>query len=131
MTDHVAAKARMAMERPRVCVEQPSWTLELLTLLMLLLMVALLMTLGQLAVSSAERDVAAGERDLWMELALAEDTRTAVRLTANGSGYECVHFRVRREWEVAVAAECQVMGALLQMARAEHPYKAGGTGTRP
>lgn len=117
MTDHVTSNSRL-LAAMQVCEEQPDWRFELLVTLCAVLAIALLTTLGQMTTLTTERDMAAGERDLWMEIATAEDRRPTVRLHRTGNGFDCRHFNIRREWEVAVAAECKVMGELLRLARA-------------
>jgi hypothetical protein len=118
--DHISALARLATAKQGICHEQPSWTLELLTALCAVLAIALLVVAAELYAAAAERDENAVDRDFWLEAALAEDKRTAVIIDINTDRFECRNFNVRREWEVAVAAECQVMGSLLHMARAAH-----------
>lgn len=116
--DHISALARLATAKQGVCHEQPSWLLELLTVLCAVLVVALLVVVAELYAAAAQRDENAADRDFWLESALAEDKRTAVIVDINSNRFECRNFNVRREWELAVAAECQVMGSLLHLARA-------------
>jgi hypothetical protein len=116
--DHIKATARLARDRARVCIESPSWTVELLSMFIVTLGIALIVVLGQLAMAKAERDEARGDRDQLRRQAALEEKRPSVSVDEDGMGFRCKYFNVRREWEVAVAAECQVMGALLHMARA-------------
>ncbi len=125
MRDHATAESRLACGKTFVAIEQPDWTMELLTLLALALVIAWCVTAAQATIAIAERDIAlrardraVEERDTWQQIALEEDKVPTVRVEPNGVGFRCRLFNVRREWEQAVAAKCQSMGALLQMARA-------------
>lgn len=115
--DHVTPFARLAGERPIVCVEQPSWTVELLALLALLEFAALCMAVGQMRISDKQAEQAGEETTFWMETALAPETLPTVRIAEEGAGFRCDNFRIRREWERAVAAKCQELGGMLIQAR--------------
>lgn len=117
-TDHIAPKARLALEALRVCREQPDWRLELLTTLVVVLALCVAATLGQLYV---QRNVARenlGLAEFWKQRAERIQTLPAVQLEPNGSGFRCRAYNVRWEWEAAVASECEKLGRLLTLARA-------------
>lgn len=118
MTDHLTRENRLAPLR--ICQELPDWRVELLTASISVLAIVLIYVLSQLAEVAADRDAIAGEREFWRDRATAEDLRPTVRLTGDGGGFTCEHMNIRREWEVAVAAECKVMGELLRLARASY-----------
>lgn len=104
--------------RVRVCTEMPDWRLEIAIAVCGLCFVGI-----PFAVSLMGADHELAERERLARVA-AEDRLRAVektatvRLEVDGLGYRCKQFNIRREWEVAVAAECAVMGSLLQAARA-------------
>lgn len=114
MTDHANAESRMA---PLVvCEEQPDWRLELLTALCAALAIGFIFLLTNVMTLSEELLATASERDMWIERSLVEDKRPMVRLEYDGRRFTCRHFNVRHEWQVAVAAECNVLGELLRLA---------------
>lgn len=120
MKDHMSAGARAAIGRPTVYVDFPDWTIELLLCLVLALGAALVVTWAKFYEAtrpSTELADARAEAVFWREMALAPETATSVRLEPLGAGYKCKHFNIRAEWELAVAAECEVLSSLLQMAR--------------
>lgn len=119
LRDHMSATARTAAKRAKVHFEQPSWTLELLTLLCLVLTIGFAATYVELLVEVQRHATARGERDFWRELAVAPETNPApsVRLVPQGNGFRCEHFKIRREWEQAVATECEFLASLLTLAR--------------
>jgi hypothetical protein len=114
--DRVSPVARMCRRRA-VVRHSPGWTVELLGLFVLALGIALLVTMGQLAVAMTETRAAEGEAEFWREFALAPDTRPRVVLDHDGKRFRCSQFHIQREWELAVAAECEVLGGLLEMAK--------------
>lgn len=118
MKDHAFPSQRLATGTPVVNIVQPGWIQELLIVLSVVLVIAWCVTAVQLTVSKAETKHVAGERDFWQELALTPERVPAVRLERDGAGFKCVHFHIRREWEQAVAAQCQVLGSMLITARA-------------
>lgn len=118
LRDCVSPEERLAGAEP---VEQPGWITDLVAALCFVLMVALAAAAGHIVRLTAELDVMEGERDLWMEFALAPDPRATVVIERDRTGFRCSNLNVRREWELAVAAECQVMGRLLQMASDPKP----------
>jgi hypothetical protein len=118
MTDHLTADDRL---QPLMTLEQPGWIADLCAIAAVLTGIGLIVALGYIVQLHAVLDEAQGERDLWMEVAMQPapaEIGAVVRIEPEGSGFRCSHQQVRREWELAVAAECQVMGALLHMARA-------------
>lgn len=115
MIDRVSTVARLTRRRAIVA-HRPDWTIEILIGLVVTLGIALLATLGQLAGALNDKREAIEERQFWQEFALAPDVRARVVLEPDGNEFKCQHFNVRREWESAVAAECAVLGGLLQMA---------------
>lgn len=116
MIDHVSADGRLAQLKPVVTYDMPSWTLELVLCLVLLMAGAVLWALSQAAVARIERSDAQQEAEFWREFALAPETRPTVRVTHSGQRFECSSVNVPREWELAIAAECEVFGGLLQAA---------------
>lgn len=116
----MSATTRLATDRPVVCIEQPSFAHELLVAFSALLLMGWLMAAGELTGVKDERDAALADAAHWKQVALtpdAPDHTTRVRLVRDGSGFVCEQFNVRREWERAVAVQCEVLGSLLMVAR--------------
>jgi hypothetical protein len=78
--------------------------------------------------AAEERDAAIAQANFWRELALVVETQPTVRLRPDGVGFECSQFQIPDAWHTAVAAECAVMGGLLQAAKSSeglalHPIR--------
>lgn len=116
--DRASRAERLAIGKPRVCIEQPSWTKELLTVGAVVAAVGFSVMAAQAVGHVDDARAARAEAAYWKSRAHGVDTAPAVRLDPSNLGYRCTHMNVRREWESAVAAECQVMASLLTMARA-------------
>lgn len=117
MNDHVAASQRLVSGRPIVCLQSPSWVTELLCLLAVVELIALLMAVGEVSLARTQAANAREISEYWMEMALAPETAPTVRLNAEGNGYRCSTYNLRREWERAVGSKCDELGRLLIQAR--------------
>lgn len=120
MIDHVGRKARLALMPLQVCQVESDWRFELLaggSFTVAVILAVLLFAYSSIDKASWD---AAGAADWWRARATAPEREplAVVRIERDGVGYRCSVKNVRPEWEAAVAAECQVLGGLLHMARA-------------
>lgn len=116
MNDHAKPSHRLALDEPVVCVEMPDWTTELLSVLVLVIGIFAIVAVaeGEVAIERKRQAEASAER--WKARALAIDASPTVRIVPDKPGFECLQFNVRREWTRAVAAKCEELGGLLQLA---------------
>jgi hypothetical protein len=119
--DRLTPTARLALEPQRVLPpQQPDWGFELMTVLALaLIFVGLVMLSSIPDFDKAARD-SAEVADFYKrraEAGPAPEPMALVRIVREGEGFDCSFQNVRREWELAVAAECRTLGQLLLYAR--------------
>lgn len=120
MRDHVQPRMRssMALDPANVCIEQPDWGKELLATLVVAVAFLGVVLIAQFSSDAESLRIARADAARWKARAMQMDTTPTVRIEPQGVGFRCSHMNVRREWEAAVAAECQILGSLLHMARA-------------
>lgn len=121
MIDRVTATSRLALEPQLVSHHEPSWSFEILICGALSLALAGLYLLSTLPAFDKAATDSAAAADFWRHRAEAKavvpEPIAVVRIVRQGEGFACSVHNIRREWELAVAAECQTLGQLLLYAR--------------
>lgn len=121
MIDRITPSSRLALD-PLLLVsrDEPDWSFEILIVFALGLVLAGLFMLSTVPAFDKAATDSAAVADFWRhraETKVAPETMAIVRIERDGVGFRCSVHNVRREWELAVGAECQSLGQLLLYAR--------------